>query len=179
MFEISKTRLASVTFSLFLMILCAPATAQQPVQLVTCAIGSESVIYNPGLTFTERYRHISVSGNYGGCLAPGKPNLVSGTTSFEFNYKGSCLTPLDTSLPDNRKINWNTGDASDLSGKVILNDVAGTLSVTIVGEVKGGLFQGAAYQLQITNPTLDIISCLGPTGITTTGGPAILTITGI
>jgi hypothetical protein len=147
-----------------------PAHATSPVQ---CQ-GTETVTYNPGVTFTPQNIEITVSGQFSSCI-DGSGQVTSGTYGEQFTIFAGCNDLFD-GFEGQRVVEWNTGDSSVIEGTGSSTAVAGQVVTTFTGTVVQGRFQGKSAVQTITLVQPDLLQCL-TTGVTRASGLTTLTIT--
>src|SRR5690348_3815951 len=123
----------------------SPAHAQ--ITLLECK-GTESVQYDPGITYTER--EITVTGNdtVSTCGLIHSA-LTPGTDDWEFTAMRSCLASVPD--PGPITINWRNGDYSTINFTTASsNNVNGEVEVISLGTVTSGFGAGAQAQETLT-----------------------------
>lgn len=168
------TRLLVAAFVLFAMVV-APVTANAATVDVTC-VGTEVATYEPGLRLAAQPVAVTVNGILSPCTSS-LPGITSGTYLQNFPATLSCLTLLD-GLSATRVFRWSDGTSSTFTYNRIINNVGGQTTVTFLGAITAGTFQGATAVQQVVFVTPNVLQCLAAPGLTVLGpGPSVLTIT--
>jgi hypothetical protein len=126
--------------------------------------------YTPGITFTPRLNHISSAGVLGPCVST-DPTLTSG------KYQGSgdgTVSCIGGTFSGTVTYYWNNGRTSTVDYSAIVGTRLGAETVVAYrGMVTAGEFAGYSYTSPLTALTLVPLSCLGPSGVTSTSGPSM------
>ncbi|MFI8939530.1 hypothetical protein [Streptomyces syringium] len=136
--------------------------------------GTESVTYQPGVTFAARKIDITTDGRFGSC-ADSRGEVTSGSYGERFTVFAGCNNLLD-GFEAQRTFTWNTGDTSVMKATGSSTVVAGQVVTTIKGTVTQGRFRGRTVVQVITLPQPDLARCL-TTGLTGATGVTTLAIT--
>jgi hypothetical protein len=149
--------------------------AHSEATLVECPIGTETVNFNPGLTFVPRPTSVHVDGTLGPCVSTSNPAINNATFTINGAGTGSCLASnFDTTMV----VDWNDGPNSVIRYFLTVNiKPAGETIFVSLGEVQSGQFAGALVVRATVETTVDATKCL-TTGVTTASGPATLTLVG-
>lgn len=155
------------------LVTCA-ASADEPTPLVEC-LGTESITYTPGLTTTARDVDLAAQGTVAPCVSVLGPDFAGGQITFDGSGSLSCLAGGNSTGAGT--IAWNGGQESEFTytGGVSLRPLGVTVLV-LTGEVTDGAFEGAGMLTTITLASLDLLACLSPQGVTSTGGPITVNI---
>lgn len=156
--------------------LTTAAPAQADALDVTCT-GTVSTTLSPGLTLTPQ--SITTTNNfvYNPCTST-DPNLSSGQYSLTFTAVFSCLSPMDSGS-GTKRILWNTGQFSDFAFNSTTSTVGGQFVVVRTGVITGGQFQGNTAVETTVGPSLDLLACAVPPGITSRSSVTTLEITSL
>lgn len=153
----------------------AGTPAHAAAESVTCT-GTETVSYDPGLTFTQQTVHAVVTGILAPCTSS-NPAVTSGTYGEDFHPTLSCLTLL-SGRPGERTFHWSNGQTSTFAFNRVLNNAGGSTTVTFTGTITVGAFSGATVLQQVVFVTPNLLQCLAAPGLTSLGtGLSTLTIT--
>lgn len=167
------TLLAAAVLAMSAVVL--PSTAANAVSADAQCVGTETVTYQPGLTFTPRAVHVTVNGILAPCSSS-DPSITSGTYHQTFTATLSCSSLL-AGLSATRVFNWSNGHSSSFFYNRAINNVAGQTTVTFSGTILSGEFAGDTGIEQVVFVTLNSLQCLTSSGLTTLGpGAAVLTI---
>lgn len=161
----------AVTTNLF-----AVSGVAHAVSSTTC-LGSSTISYSPGLTFTPRTVQYSESDTFSNCVST-DPTLTAGGSLSSVTFPdASCLAPPGIFEDPAYTINWNNGQHSviDLSFTDVV--VGGTEQVTGAGPVISGAFQGGNATIVWAYPVLNPLQCLTSQGVTSQSGPLTAQIT--
>lgn len=154
-----------------------PATASAAAGDVTCATGSSSSTYTPGLLLAPRPVSFSEVEIYTGCVSSTRPDIVSGVAPYgPVTLTASCLDPLLSGNVPDYVITWNTGETSTLNVNYTVTTAGGQIVSTARGTVTGGVFQGRSVLAVLTYLQLNLSQCLHPPGIQNAAGTATLSI---
>lgn len=121
-----------------LLALAGPANA---VSSTTC-LGSSTITYAPGLTFTPRTVHHAETDTFSGCVST-DPTLTSGSSFSSIDIDGASCLGLP-SIHEDREftITWNNGQHSVIDLTFTDTIAGGIEQVTGTGTVISGQFQG-------------------------------------
>ncbi|WP_157619902.1 hypothetical protein [Saccharothrix sp. NRRL B-16348] len=154
--------------------LVATAPAAQAAELLSC-VGSGANTYQPGVTAQIRPVTITSRADYGPCLSTGTPAITSGGYRIVVTGLISCLAGSVSIMVT---ITWNTGETTTVAaaGVVVLRPANETV-VVYQGRVTAGRFEGAAVVMNAVVLNTTPQQCLTPEGVTSSSGPADITIT--
>jgi hypothetical protein len=139
--------------------LFAAAPAKADVVDLACTPPSNEVnTFDPPLTNEPQPTTITTTRHYNPCVSLTHPTVVSGTSSSESDITTSCFELLN-SRSFTKKIKWNTGQTSTLSGTYQASQVGVTIVVTSTGTVTSGLFAGQSFVETKESPSTDITLC--------------------
>ncbi|MGM1059593.1 hypothetical protein [Saccharothrix sp. Mg75] len=152
----------------------APVAQAADVELLSC-VGAGANTYQPGVTMQPRTVAITSSANYGSCVSSGSPAITSGGYGIVANGLVSCLAG---GVSITVTITWNTGETTTVAavGLVVLRP-GNEVVVVYQGTVTAGRFTGAAVVMTAALVNGTPTQCLTPEGVTSTSGPAAITIT--
>ncbi|WP_426733534.1 hypothetical protein [Myxococcus faecalis] len=160
----------------------APARTEQALlTLASCPVGSGDLNYAPPLRNERQDVGISGTSVFSNCLALLDPALTSAT--YTVGNLGaspfSCLDLLEVGRARGTLV-WNTGETSTLVQTRVAARVEGLLlTLTHVGSVEAGKFQGATVLRTTTFLSTDLDACSGPEGLRRLSGPSTITFLGL
>lgn len=131
---------------------------------VVCTTASDWS-YSPGVVLQPRPLRTTVRDQYTSCTGVGASTPAAGHSGFDVDRSAGCLEPLGT-VPETRVITWNDGSTSTFSYTVTVTSAPGADVVTKIGTITEGRFAGRSAQAVQAAPTLDLLKCLSPEGIT-------------
>ncbi|SEM26022.1 hypothetical protein [Nonomuraea pusilla] len=169
----TRVLIAVVTAVAALGVLVPAAGPAYAVTLVQCQ-GTETVTYDPGVTFTPHDVQLTVSGEFSSCV-DGTGQAKSGTYGEQFTISVGCNDLFDD-FEGQRVVEWNAGDSSVIEGTGSSTAVAGQVATTFTGTVVQGRFQGEPAVQTITLAQTQLLRCF-TTGLTKATGLTTLTIT--
>jgi hypothetical protein len=143
----------------------------------TTCLGSSSISYSPGLTFTPRTVQYTETDTFSNCVSS-DPTLTAGGSASVITFPdASCLAPPGVFEDPAYTIDWNNGQHSviDLTFTDVV--VGGTEQVTGTGSVISGAFQGGNATIVWLYPVLNPLQCLTSQGVTSQSGPLTAQIT--
>jgi hypothetical protein len=143
----------------------------------TTCLGTSSISYSPGLTFTPRTVQYTETDTFSSCVST-DPSLVSGTSTSNATFpSASCLAPPGVFTDPAYTITWNNGQHSVV--ELTYTDViaGGTEQVTGTGTVTSGEFHGGNATIVWLYPVLNPLQCLTSQGVTSQSGPFTAPIT--
>lgn len=180
----SQVRLASL---LLLVIVCtglffAPERSQAEVaNLVTCPVGTHTATWSPGVTNTAKTTDVVTTSNWGPCVLPSFPLVVSASSIQSFQAPLSCQSLLLQTSNVVWIITWSDGVTSTYTFNTSFNTVNGLITAVLgVGTITDGRFKDATalstfelvnFQAALNN------SCGTTTGVTGVSGLSTLVIT--
>jgi hypothetical protein len=148
----------------------------QAVSSTTC-LGSSSISYSPGLTFTPRTVQYTESDTFSNCVST-DPTLTAGGSASSITFPdASCLAPPGVFEDPAYTIDWNNGQYSVIDLTFTDLVVGGTEQVTGTGSVISGAFQGGNATIVWLYPVLNPLQCLTSQGVTSQSGPLTAQIT--
>jgi hypothetical protein len=145
---------------------------------VACNLGTEALLYSPGLIPTPRPVQLNDTALFGGCVSVEKPSLNSGISQFSASdVVQGCLLP-GQAVSVTKTLRWNTGETSVFTASTVANPGPnGTQIVVATGVVTHGLFQGSQIVQVLTLANTNLLACLlSPQGVEAVSGPATLEI---
>ncbi|MEW9551939.1 hypothetical protein [Nonomuraea sp. NPDC050783] len=163
---------ALATVALLGVLVVATGPTARAATLVQCQ-GTETVTYDPGVTFTPQDIEVTVRGRFTSCV-DGAGQVTSGTYGEQFTILAGCNDLFDD-FQGRRTVAWNTGDSSVIEGNGSSTAVAGQVVTTFTGTVVQGRFQGRSAVQTITLVQPGALQCL-TTGFTRAIGVTTLTI---
>jgi hypothetical protein len=149
----------------------APAHA---LDQLTCSVGSRALSYSPGLLNTPRTTTARSTDVVSGCVSLTDPTVTSGRSVQSFSASIGC-TRLLSSPTSTQTYSWSNGRASTITFNSTVATVGGQTVLTSSGTVDSGAFAGAAVERVVTL-VADLTACLQEPGLTSAGGPELLTI---
>ncbi|WP_394834949.1 hypothetical protein LVJ94_51465 [Pendulispora rubella] len=153
-------------------ILAAPHAAAA-LGTITCALGTNVVQFDPGLTYAVQDTRITGQGLYTGCVAT-DPHITSGRSTIVGRGKLNCLTSDGSTV---EKITWNTGEKSTVEYSFgVIVQPAGEAVAVVTGTVTEGKFAGSLVASPGALTTLNPLACSTPTGVQEIGGPVLLSL---
>jgi hypothetical protein len=164
--------LLGLTSSIAAGVLASPAEAAS---LDLTCVSTQRTTYSPGVTLFPSQQTIQNSSIASPCVSSSHPEITSGTAGFTTQGIRSCLT-LDQIGGGTAGILWNTGQTTTYVYNSSTQTIGGQIVLTIIGTVTGGLFQGKSISFVLASPSLNVLSCLIPPGITSRLGVGTLTI---
>lgn len=169
-------RPATLTVAVVVACLLMPATPAYAASSTTC-LGSSTITYSPGLTFTPRTVHYAETDTFGSCVST-DPTLTSGTSFSSVDIDGaSCLGLPGVFEDPGFTITWNNGQHSVVDLTFTDTIVGGIEQVTGTGSVVSGQFQGGnatvVWLYTVPNP----LQCLTSQGVTLQNGTLTAQIT--
>ena len=153
------------------------STAAHAAVLDASCVGTQTATYSPGLTLTPAMQSVGANTVYTPCVSPGRPALTAARNTSFARQSLSCLD-VDQTGSGSKIIVWNTGEISAFAFNRTVSHLAGTAVVTLTGAITAGVFAGDTAVEVITGPSLDILACFMPPGITGRAGATVLTISG-
>jgi hypothetical protein len=176
-FVVAPVLLASLLVGLQAATVGTASTASADVADATC-VGTQTTTYSPGLTLVPAQQNIQISWIYAPCVSASEPAISSGLSSATRQASVSCLSigQVGSSI---RVITWNTGQTSTFSYNAMSSIVNGDTVVTLTGSITAGLFTGDAAEEVIVSPSLNLLGCLTPPGITSLFSTTTLVITSL
>ena len=157
----------------------AAAPSAQGLGLVVCPTGTEVAHYTPGLRNFTQFVSLTYTDTFTGCT--GTDFAISyGTIRGFADLDMSCVLSDPNSPFDqySATVEWNSGRTSEILITLqVLQSPGGVLTWVSTGRVTSGAFNGGLVTWTVAAPSINIADCLQPPGITTTNGPAQITIT--
>jgi len=147
--------------------------------LVTCAPGTNSVTFEPGLTHTPQDVFITGQSTYGICATVVGDPVTSATWSIgPVLFPGNSCDNFFSSYRSVITVQWNTGETSTILFNTTKLQVQGTTAAFVqTGTVTAGKYVGNRAVQTITYLNEDLENgCTAPSGLTRLDGPATLTI---
>ena len=166
--------LAAVTIALVAGIPLGAGTAQAASGDVTC-LGTVTANYSPGLLLISGPQTVTTNEIDAPCASASNPDVTSGHAGITVNVDAGCLNVLQPGS-ETKVFTWNTGQSSVFSFNRSISRIGGNSIVTLAGAISQGLFAGSSALEIITFPTINLLNCLTPPGITSLFGVATLTI---
>lgn len=156
---------------------CFPTAARAEMVLMTCT-GTTTLQYSPGLTFTPTLNSYAVNAVMAPCVG-----IPVGVSSANYSASGSevlsCEVITSTVTKPPYTFHWGDGTQSTTqTDTVVIQRPLGQIVRIDTGHVVSGRFLGATVVKTMTLLQTDLDACL-TTGVTSTGGPVVLTVTGI
>jgi hypothetical protein len=168
-FVIAPVLLASLLVGLQAATVGTASTASADVADATC-VGTQTTTYSPGLTLVPTQQNIQISWIYAPCVSVSEPAISSALSSATRQAPVSCLSigQVGSSV---RVITWNTGQTSTFSYNAMSSIVNGDTVVTLTGSITA--------EEVIVSPSLNLLGCLTPPGITSLFSTTTLVITSL
>ncbi|MGW2277816.1 hypothetical protein [Streptomyces sp. NPDC001770] len=168
--SIRLAALAALTAALPFM---SPSGAVADTALATCALGSTTTTYNPGVRNQSATVQVDVQGLLGVCIST-DPGATSGTYSEHAIVPLAC-TQLLSGGAGSRVFTWQDGTTSTFGFTRVVNAVNGQLVNTFSGSITQGKFAGHSAT-QVVAALADLTACQTTAGLTSTQGTGVLTI---
>jgi hypothetical protein len=154
-----------------------PPRASLGVLDVTC-VGTEPTTFTPGLLLTTQTGTIHSETHLDNCVSTSDPTLGSGYAVIDVTVPLSCLNNVSVFGPRTETITWNNGQSSTLVFTQEVSAVVGVQFIlTSTGTVTSGQFTGKTAVAQRVGPTLNLLNCLAPPGVTSRTQVVVLEIT--
>jgi hypothetical protein len=162
-----------------------PAQAAPAVVLDATCVGTSTVNYQPGLTYTPQ--SVTVQGTINlNCVSSNlsTPLLLEGTISGGGTGTLNCAL-LNPSSSGTSSIAWKTINGAPYATSTytyttsIGPGAAGTTVHTNTGNITSGLFAGDGILLVTVYANLDLDACGTPEGLTSRSGPSTAEITSL
>lgn len=133
---------------------------------ITCT-GTETATYSPGLTLVPRTVTLNVAATFNPCIStnPAIASGAAGTPPGGVPARLGCLSVLAPASGE-AVIRWNNGTSSRYSFNRTSQTVAGQLISTATGKVIAGEFLGRSVVSTVAGPSLNLLDCLRPGGLT-------------
>ncbi|MBB5866739.1 hypothetical protein F4553_000118 [Allocatelliglobosispora scoriae] len=163
---------ALILVALAVPLAAAPAHAA-PLDL-TCAVGTETESYSPGLRLFPQTVAVTVNRIYTGCVSASNPAVTGAVITGNAVAMKSCLDPIPAASNGSFTIPWNTGQSSVFTFNRTVVIVGGATVITRTGTISSGLFQGATAINTTTLPLINPTACLFAPGVSSCGGTATL-----
>ncbi|HUR23284.1 MAG TPA: hypothetical protein VMZ73_05365 [Acidimicrobiales bacterium] len=143
---------------------------------ITCT-GTETATYSPGVKLVPRTVNLKVVATFNPCIST-NASIASGTAGTPPNGVPASLACLSLLSPASGEavIHWNNGTLSRYSFTRSSQTVAGQLISTATGKVIAGEFLGRSVVSTVVSPSLNVLDCLSPSGLTHRTGTVALTI---
>ncbi|ATE55159.1 hypothetical protein [Actinosynnema pretiosum] len=171
-----RTRfLAAFAAALASLLLLSPP-AQAAAGDATCALGTGVTTYTPPITATATPTTIGETLNLGPCTSLADPLVTSAQIANSEAATLSCLVTVPGSLSGTVTITWNTGESSFFEYTRTTVSVAGQQVTTFTGLITAGKFSGSTGTLVVTALSLNVLSCLLGTGISSATSTATLLV---
>ncbi|MGB3443479.1 MAG: hypothetical protein WBA97_32485 [Actinophytocola sp.] len=162
-FRALRVMVAAVVASAVVVPIGAGVAHAAPLDLV-CA-GTQHITFSPGLTLIPGLKSMTTNTIYAPCVSASAPLVTAGANASAFQAPASCVD-----LPDigsgTRTLTWNTGQTSTYNFISTTTHVGGNTVLTRTGAVTAGLFAGDTAVEVIVGPTVNLLNCLAPPGIT-------------
>lgn len=155
-------------------ILSGSAQATGSTALVSCTSVDSVVLYDPPLTFEEQQRHITGIDQYN-CLSLIPINLTKASGRVEGNGTTGCVSVGMPKLQE--KVRFHNDGVSVIDYTTVVS-VRGAVNTTVthLGTVSSGPYEGAAATKVIDFPNVEFLDCL--TGVEQINGVATLELVG-
>jgi hypothetical protein len=154
-----------------------PAKAASSLDL-TCALGTTTVTYNPGITFTPSNTTATIADTYDTCTGS-DPTISSGTDFTQATLTLSC-DQLLAPTPVFDIITWSNGSQSEIDFTGVKVDLpVGAQVVELEGDVVAGEFAGDVVVDVNTFLDTNLLGCVAPGGLTSLDGTNTLEITAL
>lgn len=136
----------------------SPASAS--VLDIACAPPSSGITtFDPALTMARRAVDVSSTLQYGPCVSPTDPDIISGSAvRQDSGEERSCLELFNPGTVT-YTITWNTGETSVITGNTTSTMVAGLVVTTVTGTVVEGVFAGSNVVEVLTAVSSDLLLC--------------------
>jgi hypothetical protein len=167
--------LGPVLIALASLVALGSSSARAQVQLLTCP-GTAATRYSPGLTFTSQPTSVVSTGTLGPCVGANSP-VVSASLSIVAQGTQGCLLGSAAGF---LQLQWNDLTTSTIQGSIAASVRPDGEVVTVAtGRVIAGRFLDDSVVLTFAGLQTQLTACLAAPGVTTTAGPATLTITSL
>jgi hypothetical protein len=169
------------TGAVSLMVAClaviVPATSAHAAVLDVACTGKLTTLLLPGLLIVPQDITTDNDFDYSPCASLANPGLTAGHNHIVITGNFSCLGQVG-SFNGTETITWNTGAHSTFTFTNTFATVGGQYVTTHTGAISEGQFTGDSAVETLTGPTLNLLQCLAPPGITKRTSAVTLTIFG-
>jgi hypothetical protein len=147
----------------------SPQSASASLLDATCPAGHQVVTYSPGVTTASQTITVTYHLDLGACVSLTNPAVTNGTSSGTVTIPLSCTDLLST-MSATQDFTWNTGQTSRFSFLRTVTTANGQTVLTLTGTITSGLFAGSPAVLTVVQPTVDLLACQSPGGLTRLDG---------
>ncbi|MBB5868091.1 hypothetical protein F4553_001470 [Allocatelliglobosispora scoriae] len=155
-------------------VVAAPAHAS-PLDL-TCAVGTETESYHPGLRLFSQTVTVTVQRILSSCVSVSHPAVTSAVITVSVSAEKSCLDALPEPSTGSFPITWNTAQSSVFTFNRTVAIVGGATVITRTGTITSGLFSGATAVNTTILPVTNPLDCLFEPGLTAASGTSALVL---
>ena len=144
---------------------------------LTCG-GTEAITLSPGLLLTPQTVTVTSNYLYTPCVSASDPTLTAGVIHTSATATLSCLQP-NSSFSGTRTFTWNNSQTSVFAFNETFTTVGAQYVDIRTGTITSGEFAGDTVVETVTGPTVNLLDCLAPPGITSRTSVITLEITSI
>lgn len=177
----SQVTLATLLLIIFCMGLFFAPERAQAINLAACPIGTHTANWSPGVTNTAKPTDVLTTSNWGPCVLPAFPQVVSASSIQSFQAPLSCQSLLLQTSNVVWIITWSDGVTSTYTFNTSFNTVGGLITAVLgTGTITDGRFKNAiavsTFELGNIQATLNN-SCSTTGGVNGVSGLSTLVIT--
>ncbi|ACU37733.1 hypothetical protein [Actinosynnema mirum] len=170
-----RTRLLAALAATLTSLLLFSAPAQAAPGDASCLLGTGVTTYTPPISLTPASTTIDEDLNLS-CTSVPDPAVTSAQIDNTETATLSCLLTIPGSLSGTLFVVWNTNEVSFFEYTRTTVTVGGQQVSTFTGLITAGKFDGASATLVVTAVSLDVISCLLGSGISSATSTATLVV---